>query len=109
MCSPTLRGGFTLIDVAVGVLVFGVGVLAAVALLVNGVRLHRAAEEGALATLRLEQIADSLMWVAGASPGTRVYADGRVRWRNQGSLFHLEAWGTDTTGTAIQELWAPAW
>lgn len=103
------RHGFALVDVTIGVVVFALGVLAAIALFVNGVRLQRAAEEGAMATLRLEEVSDSLMWVPGASGGARAYVDGLVRWRNRGVLFHLEAWGGDTTGAPIRELWAPAW
>lgn len=109
MRGSAKRSGFALVDVTIAVVVFGIGVLAAITMMIHGIRLHRTTQEVERATLRLEQVADSLMWERGSGTGTRAYADGRLRWRRQGTLVHVEAWGVDTTGAPLRELWAPVW
>lgn len=75
-----MRGGFTLLEVVVALLVLEVAVLAAAGTLEVASRTLAVAEGTERAVLEAEGVLDSLAGVGGAVSGTRAFPGGDVTW-----------------------------
>lgn len=98
------RGGFTLVEVLIALLLLEVGVLGAVGILVLAGRTLTEAERTERAVAALEGVADSLRAVAGPpAPGRRTLPGGsRLEWIPRGGAFEVFVVdGSDTLVAAL--------
>ena len=83
------RGGFTLVELVLALVLLGVGLLGSAALMIHSQSLLRRAETREWAASVALSMADSLAWLGTASEGERLHPQGRLvwaAWRESGVL-----------------------